>query len=432
MFMKKGKVSAVMATILALGLAISGCGTETGQQAAGGSGASAQASDKVMIGTLWPLSGGSANWGNDNLNGAKLAVELVNEKGGVLGKQVELKNADNASDPAKAASEAERLIQDGAKVIVGTVISSGALPASQVAEKNKVVYLEADAVTDDMTNRGFKYTFRLNSTASDNGKAAVEFTKNVLAPKLGIAPADLKIVISHEDSAYGTSVGDAAEKALAENGMSAIARERYSAKATDLSSLVLKLKNANPDILLNVGYTPDQVLFWKQAKQYDLNLKALVGMAGWTLQATGDGLGDLVNGIFDASAPVGINTDGLAPEVKELHDTFVKKYTETYNATPSLSSFEGFGAMYLLLNDIIPKAGSLEPDKLREAALSLDIPEGGTVLGWGVKFNSETGQNDRAFATVMQWQENKVETVFPEKFATKEPSMVPLPTWSSR
>jgi branched-chain amino acid transport system substrate-binding protein len=85
-----------------------------------------------------------------------------------------------------------------------------------------------------------------------------------------------------------------------------------------------------------------------------------------------------------------------------------------------------------LLNDIIPKAGSLEADKLREAALSLDIAEGGTVLGWGVKFNPETGQNDRAFATVMQWQENKVETVFPEKFATKESIMVPLPSWSSR
>lgn len=430
--MKKGRVSVVLSGVLALSMLVSACGTSKETASDGGSGSSGGTADKIMIGTLWPLSGGSASWGNDNLNGAKLAVNMINEKGGVLGKQVELKNADNASDPAKASSEAQRLIQDGAKIIVGTVISSGALPASQVAEKNKVIYLEADAVTDEMTNRGFKYTFRLNSTASDNGKAAVEFTKNVLAPKLGIEAGKLKIVVTHEDSAYGTSVGDAAEKSLKESGMTMAARERYSAKATDLSSIVLKLKDMKPDVLLNVGYTPDQVLFWKQAKQYDLNLKALVGMAGWTLQATGDGLGDSVNGIFDASAPVGINTAGLNEETKKLYDLFVKQYQETYKATPSLSSFEGFAAMYLLLNDMLPKAGALDPEKIREAALSLDIPQGGTILGWGVKFNEKTGQNDRAFATVMQWQQNKVETVYPEKFATKKPIMVPLPNWSAR
>jgi branched-chain amino acid transport system substrate-binding protein len=386
----------------------------------------------IVIGTLWPLSGGSASWGNDNLNGAKIAVEVINTAGGVNGKKVALKNADNASSPQTAASEAERLVQDGVKVIVGTVISSGALPASQVAEKNNVIYWEADAVTDDLTNRSFKNLFRVNEKAGDHAVGAVEFTRDVVAKKLNTDLKSLKIAVAYEDSAYGTSVANAALQSLEKNGVKPVLKESFSAKATDLSSLVLKIKKAAPDVLLHVGYTPDQVLFWKQAQQYELDLKALVGMAGWTLQPTGDGLGKSANGIFDASGPVGINIDGLDPATKKLHEDFVKRYQELYKAPPSLSSFQGFTAMYLLLKDVLPKAGSLEPDKIREAAMALDIPVGGTIIGWGVKFDPATHHNTRAFASIMQWQDQKIKVVYPQKFASGEPQMIPLPKWSER
>jgi branched-chain amino acid transport system substrate-binding protein len=401
--------------------------------ALGASPAGAQTGGEILVGTLWPLSGTAAPWGNDNLRGAKVAVQIVNERGGINGKKVRLIDADNASSPSTAANEANRLItKEGVKIIAGTVVSSCALPASEVAEKNKIIYWEADAVTNNLTTRGFKYLFRVNETAGMHADMGARFISEVIAPKLGKDIKAIKIAITHEDSAYGTSVSDAMEKALATYGAKAVGREAYSAKATDLSSLVLKLKSLGAEIVFNTGYTPDQVLFWKQAKQLNLNLKALVGGGGWTLQATGDGIGPTVNGVFDASGPTYINPKGLRADTQKLYDEFMSRYQKMHNAPISLSSFQGFTSMWVLLNEVLRKTGGdTDPEKVRSAARALDIPDFGTIIGWGVKFN-EQGQNTRAFATVMQWQDLKVYTVFPRNLALRDPIMIPLPEWSAR
>jgi branched-chain amino acid transport system substrate-binding protein len=318
------------------------------------------------------------------------------------------------------------------KIIAGTVVSSCALPASEVAEKNKIIYWEADAVTNNLTTRGFKYLFRVNETAGMHADMGAKFIAEVIAPKLGRDIKQLKIVITHEDSAYGTSVSDAMEKALAKHGTKAVGREAYSAKATDLSSLVLKLKSLGAEVVFNTGYTPDQVLFWKQAKQLNLNLKAIVGGGGWTLQATGDGIGPTVNGVFDASGPTYINPKGLLPDAQKLYDEFMGRYQKMHNAPVSLSSFQGFTSMWVLLSEVLRKTGGdTDPEKVRAAALSLDLPDHATIIGWGVKFD-DSGQNSRAFATVMQWQDQKVFTVFPRNLALRDPIMIPLPEWSKR
>lgn len=402
--------------------------TQPARQAAPASGG-----NEIVIGTLWPLSGTAASWGNDNLMGAKIAVQIINEKGGINGKKVRLIDADNASNPTTAANEANRLItKEGVKIIVGTVVSSAALPASEVAEKNKVIYWEADAVVENLTNRGFKYLFRINETASMHADAGAKFINEVLAPKLGKDIKQLKIAITHEDSAFGTSVSDAFEKALTQFGAKAVGREAYSSKATDLSSLVLKLKNLGAEVVFNTGYTPDAVLFWKQAKQLNLDLKALVGGGGWALQPTGEGIGPTVNGIFDASGPTFINPKGLRPETQKLNDDFTARYNATFKSPVSLSSLQGFTAMWVLLNDVLPKTGGdTDPEKVKSAIMSLDIPEFGTVIGWGVKFG-ENGQNTRSFATVMQWQDQKIYTVWPKALSLKDPTMMPLPAWSAR
>ncbi|MBW1911979.1 MAG: ABC transporter substrate-binding protein, partial [Deltaproteobacteria bacterium] len=118
------------------------------------------AADRVKIGALFPFSGPLALLGQETFNGATIAVDIVNEKGGIWGKQIEWVKGD-AVDPKKAMTECERLISvKGMKIIFGTYSSSRSYAASQVAERNKVIYWEQGAIADPITERGFKYLFR--------------------------------------------------------------------------------------------------------------------------------------------------------------------------------------------------------------------------------------------------------------------------------
>ncbi|HSB04676.1 MAG TPA: ABC transporter substrate-binding protein, partial [Thermodesulfobacteriota bacterium] len=114
-----------------------------------------QAQTEVKIGTIFPLTGPLALLGNESFEASDLAREMVNEKfGGVWGKKVAYVKAD-APDPTSGTNEANRLItQENMKVLMGTYSSSISLAASAVAERNKVIYLEVIAASDEINQRG--------------------------------------------------------------------------------------------------------------------------------------------------------------------------------------------------------------------------------------------------------------------------------------
>ncbi len=129
---------------------------------------SAMAQQTWRIGALYPLSGNLALLGNENLVGARIAVDMINERGGVAGKKVELVSGD-ASTPDKAQSEAERLSSlENLKVITGTYSSGLSFAASQVVERRGGIYWETGGIADGLTKRGFKNYFRVVFTATSN------------------------------------------------------------------------------------------------------------------------------------------------------------------------------------------------------------------------------------------------------------------------
>ena len=95
---------------------------------------------------------------------------------------------------------------------------------------------------------------------------------------------------------------------------------------------------------------------------------------------------------------------------------------------PVLLVIVAAGSITLLLTKVLPKAGSFDPDKIKAAIMALDEPIGSTILGFGIKFAAE-GQNSRSFNVVLQWQKGELVTVWPQRFATAAPIMVPLPDW---
>jgi branched-chain amino acid transport system substrate-binding protein len=396
--------------------------------------ASAAASaEDWRIGALFPLSGGLSVLGTEALAGSEIAVEMVNEKGGVNGQKVVLIKADVTS-PANATNEARRLVtREGVKFLTGTYGSSISLAIAAVGNQFKVPYWEGAAVSDELTQRGYGYVFRLNDNASAMAAGLVQAVDEMFAPKIGKDVKSLRIAMIHEDSAFGTSIAKDFEAQMKGKGVALAALEPYAANTQDLSPLVLRLKELNPDVLVATQYFNDAVLFWRQARNagYKPRYFAAIG-AG---QATPDyrkGVGDDAEGVLIADVPsAGVKADALVPEAAELQKEFIKRYKAKMGKDPASHSTRHFSAMHVLLTKVLPKAGSFDPDKIKTAVMALDEPTGSTILGFGIKFAPE-GQNSRSFNVILQWQKGELVTVWPQRFATVAPIMVPLPDWAAK
>jgi branched-chain amino acid transport system substrate-binding protein len=397
----------------------------------------ARAADTWRIGALYPLTGGLAVLGNENLNGAQIAVDMINDAGGVAGRKVELVKGD-ASTPDKAQSEAERLVSaEGVTIVTGTYSSGLSYAASQAVERHDAIFWETGGIADGLTRRGFKNFFRVVFTASQNGQLAATVAKEIIAQRLGAAPASLKVALAHEDSDYGTSVASAAEEQARKFGFEVVPRLPYRASTTDLAPLVLRLKSVAPDIIIASSYANDAVLLQRQMRQLGVTMKAFIGTGGiYGLPAFAEGLGTAVNGIFDTEGSANVAESSLDATARAQLAEFKQRFQTATGKPPSYVGTQGFVGTYLLLANVLAVTRSTEPAKVREAALALDIPEGGTALGWGVKFagpgDEMQGQNLRAFPVAQQWQDGKLVVVYPAKARTVEATMVPLPAWDKR
>ena len=394
------------------------------------------AAETVRIGALFPFTGPLALLGQESFNGATIAQDMVNEKGGIRGKQVEWVKADGV-DPKKAMTECERLINvEQIKIVFGTYSSSLAFAASEVAERNKVIYWEQGAIADKITQRGFKYLFRTMPIAGDFGILAAKFAQDVVAPKLGNDPKKMKVAIMFEDSLYGTTVGNSANVYAKKLGMDVVGFESYSLKSVDISPIVMRFKAKNPDVIIATSYMEDAILYWKQAKDMDLNAKAFIGTgAGHGMPDWAKTFGNAGNYIFDIDPPIGINPKIYNAKTSATLKEFQERMNKKFGHLPATHATAGFVAAQVLFEDVLARAGSVDPEAVRKAALQVDIPQGGTVYGFGVKFappdHPDAGQNLRAHPVLMQWQEQKMWVVYPPDFAVRSP-LLPLPTWEER
>ncbi len=396
------------------------------------------AEDEVKIGAVFPLSGPLALMGTENCRGVEMAVDYVNKHGGVWGKQVKLIKVD-IPDQNTARSETERLISvEDVKLVFGTYSSGHAYVASTITEQKNVIYVEVNAIADTLTQRNYKYFFRTSATASQFSIGACDFAKEALAPRFGIDPKKLKVAIIYEDSLFGTSCGTAAEKRAKELGLNVVSVESYNKKVSDLSPLIMKLKMKKPDIIIATQYITDALLFQRQSKEANFYVKAIIGTGGgFGMTDFPKGVGNAINGIFTSDFPLLKNPKMLDADMKpglvEVHNM----YRDRYNNEPTLFAMAGFIGGMTFLTEVLPKAGSMDPDAIREAAISLDIPTGRSVMGWGIKFAAEDGhpmrgQNLNTFTAMMQYQDGQLYSVYPKRYAEKEIILSPLPQWKDR
>jgi branched-chain amino acid transport system substrate-binding protein len=411
--------------------------------AAGFLGGQTMAQDKqIKIGVIYDFTGPFAAGGSAAAAaGTQEAIDIVNERGGVDGYKIIPMVADAQSKVEVAIAEGERLLnQEHVDLIMGFYSSAYCVPLSQkVDAEKKFMWINLCIASAVLKDKNLTHVFRAHVHSDQYGWASCSFLDEYSQKKMGIAPKDLKVAIIHEDGPYGTGVAASNKEYCGKDGMQVVLDEGYSATTSDLSSLVTKLRRARPDVILHTGYNPDITLFLRQAKEQGLKFKALIGHgAGYSqidkLRATfGDDIDDLYD--VDSVAAQLLDPKTLKPGLGDLTKEMVERYkakTGAAEVPPHVSM--GFNQTWILLTDVLPRAiqkyGGIDSEALRKAALDTDIPDGGTIQGYGVKFfppgTPMAGQNERASPVVMQYIDGQTKIAWPTGIQTADP-VLPLP-----
>lgn len=405
--------------------------------------AASEVKKEIRIGVLYDLTGAFAPAGGlAEYRSSKLLIDWINKKGGVLGEwKIIPFYADSQSSPDVAIREAERMVTVHKVAVVSGFYSSAlATPVAPIVEKYKVVFWNNGAISQKILGgRHLKYAFQ-PQTHSGQFAETVSLIANS-GKALGVAsPGEIKGAVFYEDGPYGTSTRAAVVAKMKEVGMPVVYDAGYAHDIMDMTPIILAIKAAGADALFHVGYYPDIVLFLKQARELGLKWKALLGHgAGYAdMPVIAGAVGkDVVNYVFNIDPPASqyLNPATLTPEVNEAIEVFKKGLLELYDEKDPRTHYSmGFGNFWILLEKVLPlaikKYGDVTPDTIRMAAMEIDIPDGGTPMGYGVKFappeHEYAGQNLRAFTTVYQYVDGKWEINWPLSVRTSEP-IIPLP-----
>jgi ABC-type branched-subunit amino acid transport system substrate-binding protein len=408
--------------------------------------ATASAQDKkIKIGVIYDYTGPLAGGGSDlHALGAKIMIDHFS-KTGVEGYKIEAVYADAQSKPDVAINEAIRLIeQEKVDMLLGFFSSAQCVPAAaRVEQLKKFMWITTCISSAVLENKNLKYVFRSQPSGQQFGLMSADFIAKNAKEKFGKEPKDLKVAIIHEDGSYGADVSKGNEAGSKKAGMQVVLKEGYAATAPDLSALVTKLKRARPDVILHTGYNPDITLFLRQAREGGLKFSALIGHgAGYGVyDKLKESLGTDVNHFFNVD-PISIwltNQKALDPKLPEMIKMVGEEYDKARPGTANKSAHVGMAASntYVFMTEVLPRAikkhGGIDAEALRKAALEVDLQEGGTMLGFGVKFEGEgspmAGQNDRAFPVIVQYIDDKSHVVWPKSLQLRDP-VLPLPASS--
>ena len=378
------------------------------------------AAKDVNVGVLYPTSGSQARFGQMCLNAVKLAVDDVNARGGIKalgGARINPVIADIQSDPGVTRNQSERLMATGnLAAVTGCYVSTHTLIATEVAERYKIPFVTG-SIADKLTDRGFKFTFQVSPKASMFGEMQMEF-----AAKL--AGRGKRAAVAYEDTDYGTSTSKGVIDGARRVGLEIVMAEPYTAKFTDATPLVNKLKAAKADLFFPVSYITDALLIIRTMKQLEVNAGIIAGGAGYLIPDFTKDLGKDANYVFSAAS---WNNDIACADVAPIASAYEKRYGEFL--------MEHAGEAYVMvwvLADALERAASTDPGKVRDALARTNLTSGpGSVMpGCHVEFDDK-GWNKQVHPVMVQWQNGQLRTVAPASDARVKPAW-PVPAWDKR
>jgi len=361
------------------------------------------AAEPVNIGGLYPVTGSFAQIGQGCVNAAKLAVQMVNEAGGIKslgGAPLNLIVSDVQSDTTVTRTETDRLINAyKLSAIHGCFASALTLIASEVAERAKMPLLTGSS--SDQLNKNRRYTFTPFSRASQFAEAQLQMSR--------LVSDSPKVAVIFENTAFGTSTSNGLREQASGQGVEVVMFEPYSAGLTDASPLINKVRASGANMLFPVSYLNDLILIIRAIRQNELKIAINGGSGGFVIPDFYKNVGSVGEGLLGVAH---WNHDVNA-DAQKVNENYKKQYGEFL--------FEyagGLVAQTFMIADALERAASTDSQKVRNALSTLDVSSGYAAMGPGgkVKFGPN-GKNIYAHPVGVQWQHGDLATVFPKEDA---------------
>jgi branched-chain amino acid transport system substrate-binding protein len=401
--------SSVATLAVVVGLGLTACGSRPSEKAA------ADTSKPIVVGISLPLTGDFSQPGGEAKRGYEVWAGQVNKAGGILGRQVQLKIVDDASNQDTVVTDYTKMItQDKVDLLLGTFSSLLNYPASAVAEKNNMVFVEPAGGAPNMFTRGFKgLFFAQQATAPHQADVFVDWIKSL--------PADQRPATAAyptQDDPFAAPVIESMQKQLEAVGVKTVYSSTYPADTTNFQSIASQMASKKPDLIAQGAVFEDGVGLVRSLKQLNYSPKVMFqtsapSNAGQYSSGIGEGS---TEGVFYT---VSWHQDAKTPK----NSDFVSGYKTAYqNADPAEDAADAYAAAEIL-QSAVTAVGAIDQAKIRDWLHANTVQ---TILGplsW-----KATGEPNGKFL-LAQWQSGKAQVVAPAEAATSKTVVNPKPDW---
>ena len=376
--------------------------------------APAIAADDVKIALVAPLSGRWARQGQLKKMGAEMAIDEINSQGGIKalgGAKIVLREADAGDSVEKAVSAAQRILtREKISAGIGSWLSSFTLGVTEVAERLQVPWLTL-SYADSITERGFKYTFQTSPVSSAQAEQALDLV--VELAKRSNQPIRKAAIVGDNTAATVFFFKPLREKLLQAKGIELVVDEVWTPPLADATSIVQKLRAAQPDIVF-YGATnfPDSIQVLQKVTEFKVK-SHIQGVGAWLVtpeyvKTVGKELLDNIQTVVAAHPVKG---------QEELVRKFVQRTGEPFMTQDPLCTY----AHVWLIKEAIEQAKSADPKAIRDALAKIDLttgPAASSLAPGRIRFD-ERGRRIGAVPLIVQWQNGEPFTVVPVNLATR-------------
>ncbi len=353
------KLNRILASALAgvMMISMAGCSNTAGSGENGGASAESGSSDKTfVIGGIGPLTGDAASYGNSVKNGAQIAIDEINEAGGVAGYNFKLVFEDDECDEEKSVNAYNKIMDQGANAILGCVTSGCCIAVVEEAQADGILQITPSGSAQDCTK--YPNNFRICFTDPLQGEVMAQYILDQGYTK----PA----VIYNVGDEYSKGIHDAFVAKAGELGMTVAADESFNTGDVDFKAQLTKIKSADADCLFLPFYYTEVAYVSEQAPTVGVDLPYF-GCDGW------DGVIKQLNDDTTNINGATFLTPFVATSEAENVKSFVAKYQEQFNATPDQFAADGYDGVYAMKAALEKTEGDTSNEALVAAMTEIEV-----------------------------------------------------------